>query len=657
MITDGSCNVFDCIIGKLSSDLTHIIRHCDGIHYMEITRTEMDIHEQNGGPLPGARIVISEMGTAFFQPEGGEKEYADGNVVVDISLLDHFLGKLGEKWNRCNGIPSHIYQKYSTHVRYKPDHIVKDISSHSVRSSVCSRWFYSERTDTNKLTGTLTCPACTKSFRQVRKSDKRNNISEDKKKSRLQSSSTFPYKFMSPASRKIRKGNVRMNTSAREKSFKNMKLKSEKSKFILDNEQNEEMQKISQIINENYKKELENFWQEAEQIGGNNTKDVLQEIWNLDTIDREHFFKDQEKNITGKSSNYWSTVTYRVALAVYSRSPSAYEALRSFKILQLPSASSLKSFRGTRLHEPGIHLAIKQYVCEQQENYVKYKNELERRGQLVPLHEGILIFDEVKVTSKVKWSSSGQKFFGLSLTEEEFPILNDIYEEYNPLIAALPAEYHLQFLWRDLTSDFDVIGPYFSSAASYDHRFVIASIRETMRLLHACDFLVTGLVCDGASTNLAAIKLMCHGRRGAYGTSNAQDRHEIQPWFSNYFQPDLTVYCCICPSHQMKNMINALYQSRVTGGTKLFKITNDSPYFGWQSIWDLYRREVNRIDAGDLQFVPGMRQSYIDRDPWTKLAVFPAKIMQVMLYKHTCIYNSPVNMPLVASTGPVLVQS
>lgn len=38
--------------------------------------------------------------------------------------------------------------------------------------------------------------------------------------------------------------------------------------------------------------------------------------------------------------NRWSTITYRMALAVFCRSPAAYEALAGFDILQLPPVDS-----------------------------------------------------------------------------------------------------------------------------------------------------------------------------------------------------------------------------------------------------------------------------------------------------------------------------
>ncbi|XP_032230849.1 uncharacterized protein LOC116614204 [Nematostella vectensis] len=40
--------------------------------------------------------------------------------------------------------------------------------------------------------------------------------------------------------------------------------------------------------------------------------------------------------LTGSKGNRWSAVTLRIALAVYARSPSTYQALRSMNILQLP---------------------------------------------------------------------------------------------------------------------------------------------------------------------------------------------------------------------------------------------------------------------------------------------------------------------------------
>ena len=46
-------------------------------------------------------------------------------------------------------------------------------------------------------------------------------------------------------------------------------------------------------------------------------------------------------------------VTIRVALAIFVRSPAAYEALKSFKLLQLPSRSTLQTYTSAFLDEAG----------------------------------------------------------------------------------------------------------------------------------------------------------------------------------------------------------------------------------------------------------------------------------------------------------------
>lgn len=83
-----------------------------------------------------------------------------------------------------------------------------------------------------------------------------------------------------------------------------------------------------------------------------------------------------------------------VALAVYTRSPAAYSALKSFAILQLPSVSSLKYFTGANIEDPG-EAEDRLLLCREQ--YEKHKIERVAKGGKEPLGEGALIIDEVKV--------------------------------------------------------------------------------------------------------------------------------------------------------------------------------------------------------------------------------------------------------------------
>ena len=124
----------------------------------------------------------------------------------------------------------------------------------------------------------------------------------------------------------------------------------------------------------------------------------------------------------------------------------------------------------------------------------------------------------------------------------------------------LPAEYILQFLWRDFTSSFDVIGPYFSLKSTIDHQILTETLFETMRVFHNYGFKTSAIVCDGASSNLAAIKLITTQKKGAYGSSNERDKHKVEPCFKNPFDATLEVYFVICPSHQVYTVLIEPFQ-------------------------------------------------------------------------------------------------
>ena len=91
---------------------------------------------------------------------------------------------------------------------------------------------------------------------------------------------------------------------------------------------------------------------------------------------------------------------------------------------------------------------------------------------------------------------------------------------------------------------------------------------------------------------------------------------------------------------QLKNMVNALYSSRVSG-TKEFQLEGNT--FGWQSIVELYSRECERRNKSAARSVPRLREVHVIRDSWTKLNVHPAKIMQVnsLHASYCCIYCRP----------------
>ena len=88
-------------------------------------------------------------------------------------------------------------------------------------------------------------------------------------------------------------------------------------------------------------------------------------------------------------------------------------------------------------------------------------------------------------------------------------------------------------------------------------------------------------------------------------------------------------------------MIAALHHSRSNSSNHF---THETITFGWEAIEKMLIREVTRIKKRQLPRVPGLKESYVHRDPWTRLNVKPAKIMQV---RHT---STPLLIFLVIMT-------
>ena len=92
---------------------------------------------------------------------------------------------------------------------------------------------------------------------------------------------------------------------------------------------------------------------------------------------------------------YFSSYIYwYIALAVYNRSPSAYEALHKLKILQLPPSKTLKKVIRGVSEQSGIDEG---YLQGQQQIYEQFQSGREADGNPRPLGIGVLMWDEVKV--------------------------------------------------------------------------------------------------------------------------------------------------------------------------------------------------------------------------------------------------------------------
>ena len=139
----------------------------------------------------------------------------------------------------------------------------------------------------------------------------------------------------------------------------------------------------------------------------------------------------------------------------------------------------------------------------------------------------------------------------LVMTSKDQASLNDVYELLKDADDSKQTSYILQFLWGDLTSEYDIVGPYFTSSSTVDAKFAMSCVFETIRLFQFHRLKTSLVVCDGASSNISAIKAS-HRFHGAYSVNEKlDDKYMIEPWMINPFNPPQKLFWLICPSHQV----------------------------------------------------------------------------------------------------------
>ena len=89
------------------------------------------------------------------------------------------------------------------------------------------------------------------------------------------------------------------------------------------------------------------------------------------------------------------------------------------------------------------------------------------------------------------------------MSSDELATLH-VFQTLQPDHRMQKATYMLHYLWRCTVSDYDIIGPYFSSAGGLGAKFILAILFETMHVFQLYGFKTKAIVCDGASPNLSS---------------------------------------------------------------------------------------------------------------------------------------------------------
>ena len=164
-----------------------------------------------------------------------------------------------------------------------------------------------------------------------------------------------------------------------------------------------------------------------------------------------------------------------------------------------------------------------------------------------------LVIVSSQVQSKIVWNSMNSTIRDYAMSPEELPWLHDVFMSVSEDFDQQKTSYILQFLWRDLMSKFDVIGPYFTCASSWDYKFLLECVMRTIQAFTLYNFHVRVLVCDGASSNLALIKLLCGYKHEQLPLADGEDPFAVSASFVNPYEDDDDQRVCVVifPSHQV----------------------------------------------------------------------------------------------------------
>ena len=80
------------------------------------------------------------------------------------------------------------------------------------------------------------------------------------------------------------------------------------------------------------------------------------------------------------------------------------------------------------------------------------------------------------------------------MPSDDFSSLHDVYDGLSEDEKCQKTTYVVQLLWRDLGSDFDVVGPYFNCSSSMEVHFLHSMVTQTMLAFSQFGFQVSVIV-------------------------------------------------------------------------------------------------------------------------------------------------------------------
>ena len=96
-------------------------------------------------------------------------------------------------------------------------------------------------------------------------------------------------------------------------------------------------------------------------------------------------------------------------------------------------------------------------------------------------------------------------------------------------------DYILLTLWRDLTTECDIVGPYYTTSGPFKAKEMLSCVMDVLKKFHSHGFKVYAFVCDGSSSNLTMIKTFLGAKGPFHCNPSLTDPHEVKAHFTNLF--------------------------------------------------------------------------------------------------------------------------
>jgi hypothetical protein len=131
---------------------------------------------------------------------------------------------------------------------------------------------------------------------------------------------------------------------------------------------------------------------------------------------------------------------------------------------------------------------------------------------------------------------------------------------------------------------------YMLTASTLRGNEVGTALSEVLVLIQSKGFVVRLIGCDGAPTNIAAIKTLCRLGRGDISCENGgEDEHYFEPKMPNPLYPEDDIWFIVCSDHCMKRLVRAAFEShgQRKRSFEMPTATHSQP-FTWEAIYRVW---------------------------------------------------------------------